>query len=100
MSAALLAIHGGAAMVMLVLLGALIPIHVQRAWRGRKNRWTGAVMVTVNALLVATAFGLYYAGSDALRGLISNTHIVVGVGFPVLLLIHILTGRRASRGGK
>ena len=34
-SADLLMVHGGAAMVTLVLLGALIPVHIQRAWRDR-----------------------------------------------------------------
>jgi hypothetical protein len=57
-------IHGGAATVTLVLLGARIPIHVLRAWRSRRNRLAGAAMVIANVLFVATAFGLYYAGSD------------------------------------
>ncbi len=99
-SAALLMVHGGAAMVTLVLLGALIPIHIQRAWRGRQNRLTGTVMATANFLLVATAFGLYYAGSDVLRAWTSAAHIAVGLAFPVLLFVHILTGRRASRDAK
>jgi hypothetical protein len=32
----LLMLHGGGAMLTLLLLGALVPLHVQRAWRGRK----------------------------------------------------------------
>jgi hypothetical protein len=93
-SASLLMIHGGAAMVTLVLLGALIPIHVMRAWRSRRNRVAGAVMVIANVLFVATAFGLYYAGSDTWRPWMSDVHIVVGLIFPALLVIHVLTGRR------
>jgi len=93
-SANLLMIHGGAAMITLVVVGALIPTHIVRAWASRRNRLTGPVMVTLNILLIATAFGLYYAGSDALRGWISDTHIAVGLIFPVLLFIHVLTGRR------
>jgi hypothetical protein len=30
-------VHGGAAMATLLLLGALIPVHVQRSWRSGKN---------------------------------------------------------------
>jgi heme A synthase len=97
MSAALLMVHGGAAMVTLVLLGALIPLHIRRAWLSRKNRVTGTVMATANVLLVATAFGLYYAGSDVLRTWTSDLHIVVGLAFPVLIFLHIWTGRRPSR---
>ena len=55
-SASLLMIHGGAAMVTLVLLGALIPVHVLRGWRSRRNRLAGAAMVIANVLFVATAF--------------------------------------------
>jgi heme A synthase len=100
LSAALLMVHGGAAMVVLVLLGALIPIHIRRAWLGRKNRLTGTVMAAANVLLVVTAFGLYYAGSDVLRAWTSDAHIAVGFAFPILIFVHVLTGRRASRGAK
>ena len=93
-SASLLMVHGGAAMVTLVLLGALIPIHVMRAWRSRRNRFAGAAMVIANVLFIATAFGLYYAGSEIWRPWISNVHIAVGLIFPALMVIHVLTGRR------
>ncbi|MGY3450439.1 hypothetical protein [Bradyrhizobium sp. USDA 4353] len=63
-AAFLLSTHGGAAMVTLLLLGALGPMHVQRAWRARKNRATGVLSLALYGLLIATAFGLYYVGSD------------------------------------
>jgi hypothetical protein len=99
-SAALLMIHGGGAMVVLILLGALIPIHIRRAWLSRKNRLTGIVMAAANVLLVVTAFGLYYAGSDGLRAWTSDAHIAVGLAFPIVIFVHVLTGRRTSRGAK
>ncbi len=96
LSADLLMIHGGATMVMLLLLGALIPVHIRRAWRSRRNRLTGTIMATANTLLIVTAFGLYYAGSDTLRTWASDLHIAVGLIFPVLLVVHVITGRCAS----
>ena len=96
-AAALLMLHGGGAMLTLLLLGALVPLHVQRAWRGRKNRATGATMVALNVLLVVTAFGLYYAGSDVVRPWISDLHIVVGTILPALFVVHVLLGRRMAR---
>jgi hypothetical protein len=96
-SAKMLVIHGGMAMLALIMLGALIPIHIQRAWRGRLNRLTGIAMVTVNTVLVLTAFGLYYAGSDTLRGWISDIHIAFGLAFPVVILVHIVIGRARKR---
>jgi hypothetical protein len=94
-AADLLMLHGGAAMAALLLLGALGPLHVRRAWRSGRNRMTGPTMVAVNAALILTAFGLYYAGSDALRPWISDLHIAVGLALPVLLAIHVWLGRRS-----
>jgi hypothetical protein len=90
----MLMLHGGTAMVTLLLLGALAPLHVRRGWRSGRNRLTGPVMIAINTLLIATAFGLYYAGSDTLRPWISDLHIVVGVALPLGLLVHIWLGRR------
>jgi hypothetical protein len=92
----LLMVHGGAAMLMLVLLGALLPFHARVGWRRRRNRVTGALMLTGNGLLVVTAFGLYYLGAETLRHWVSVLHIVIGIGLPVLLAIHVLVGRARS----
>jgi cytochrome c biogenesis protein CcdA len=51
-----LMVHGGVAMLTLLLLGALFPIHIARAWRGRLNRVSGSIMVICNAVLILTAF--------------------------------------------
>lgn len=93
-----LMVHGGAAMIMLLLLGILIESHMRRAWRARRNRATGVVMIAFNTLLVVSAFLLYYAGSETLRPWISNGHIVLGLAMPVLVLLHVIVGRRARRG--
>jgi predicted small integral membrane protein len=93
-AAYLLMMHGGTAMATLLLLGALIPLHVRRSWRSGRNPTSGSVMVTLNAVLVVTAFGLYYLGSEAVRPWMSWTHLVVGFSLPVLLTLHIFLGRR------
>jgi hypothetical protein len=90
----LLMAHGGAAMVALLLLGALLPLHLLPAWRRDKNRAMGVTMAMLTALLIATAFGLYYIGSDTLRGWVSDLHIALGLVFPALLTAHVTTGRR------
>jgi hypothetical protein len=94
-SASLLMIHGGLAMVALVLLGALFPVHVRLGWRNRRNRITGPTMIGLNAALIITAFGLYYFGSETLRPLTSDNHIVVGFALPAMTLVHVLRGRRS-----
>ena len=94
-SANLLMVHGGAAMMTLMLLGAMVPIHLLRAWRAKRNRWTGGVMAVLNAILIVTAFGLYYLGGEEVRPWMSNIHLCAGFSLPLLLFIHILRGRRA-----
>jgi hypothetical protein len=90
----LLMLHGGGAMVTLLLLGALIPVHLLRSWRRGKNLVMGSVMVALNAVLIATAFGLYYLGSEAVRPWMSWVHLVIGALLPGLLALHIVLGRR------
>ena len=94
MAANLLMLHGGAAMVTLMLLGALVPVHVLRSWRAKKNRVTGGAMAALNAILVVTAFGLYYLGGESLRPWMSDIHLYAGCALPILLCIHIFYGRR------
>src|ERR1700738_2265302 len=55
-AANLLMLHGGAAMATLMLLGALVPLHVQRAWQSGRNRLTALGMLTFNSLLGVTSF--------------------------------------------
>ena len=73
-TANVLMVHGGVAMLTLLLLGALFPIHIARAWRGRLNRVSGSIMVVCNAVLILTAFGLYYLGAETLRPWASDAH--------------------------
>jgi cation transport ATPase len=95
-AAYLLMVHGGAAMLTLMLLGALFPLHIGRAWRAKKNRTTGIVMLTFNAVLIATAFGLYYLASEILRPWASDLHIAFGLAIPLLFLAHVKTGRNRA----
>ncbi len=94
-SANLLMIHGGAAMLALMALGALIPLHLLRAWRARKNLVSGITVASVNAVLILTAFGLYYLGSETVRPWMSWIHIIAGFCLALMLPLHILLGRRA-----
>jgi hypothetical protein len=89
--------HGITAMIALVVLGAVIALHVRHSWRAGKNRMSGAVMVGANAILVITAWGLYYAGSDLLRTFAADVHIAVGIAWPALVVAHVVLGRRTRK---
>jgi hypothetical protein len=94
-AANMLMVHGGVAMLALMLLGALIPLHLSRAWRMKRNRVSGSVMAAINAVLIVTAFGLYYLGSDVVRPWVSWIHIGAGTFLCLMFPLHIMLGRRA-----
>ena len=93
-AANMLMVHGGAAMLTLLLLGALIPLHFIRSWRAGKNRISGATMAAFNTVLIVTAFGLYYLGSESVRPWMSWIHIGAGALVALVFPIHIILGRR------
>ncbi len=93
----MLMLHGLGAMIALILLGAMIPMHLRRFWRAGKNRITGAAMVGTNAALMITAWGLYYAGSESLRTFVADVHIAVGIALPALVATHVVLGRRTRK---
>lgn len=95
-SSLMLKLHGAAAMVALILLGALIN-HMRKGWKARKNRSSGLTLMLVILFLVITGYGLYYAGDEQLRSLISQWHAWIGLGIFLLLPAHALIGRTLRR---
>jgi len=93
----LLKLHGAAATLTLIVLGTLIPLHVRRGWRANLNRTSGLAMSALCILLIVTGYALYYAGGENLRTFASGAHIALGLALPVLLVWHIVRGRRARR---
>jgi hypothetical protein len=67
-----------------------------RAWRARKNLVSGSIVATINAVLIVTAFGLYYLGSEAVWPWMSWIHIGAGFALASMLPLHILLGRRTK----
>jgi hypothetical protein len=87
-------VHGGAAMAALVLIGMLLNVHVRFAWRAGRNRVNGSIFLSALAVLSISGYGLYYAGGERLRAWTSWIHLAVGLVLPILLLIHVLLGRK------
>lgn len=82
-------IHGAVAMIALLTLGTILPGHVPKGWRGRKNKLSGAAILASCAVLVASGYLLYYAGGEALRQLASYIHLSFGVALAVLAVVHV-----------
>lgn len=91
----LLPLHGAAAMIALVVIGTLIPLHIKRGWQARLNRRNGFLQIAFIALLTVSGYALYYAGGESLRAAASYIHAGLGLAFPAMLIWHISSGRRA-----
>lgn len=87
-------IHGAAAMAILVLIGTLLTGHIKLAWRARRNRANGALLLIIFGILTITGYGLYYAGGEALRVWASWIHLGLGLSIPPLIVLHLVLGRR------
>ncbi|WP_244545115.1 DUF4405 domain-containing protein [Collimonas sp. OK607] len=90
-------LHGAAAMVMLFFVGSLLINHIRRAHHAHRNRYSGWSMAALLALLTASGYALYYIASESSRPLWSAGHWILGLLFPLLLVLHIFLGRRAAR---
>jgi hypothetical protein len=90
-------IHGAAAMLVLFFIGSLLTVHMIKAWRARRNRWSGGGMAALCVLLTATGYGLYYVGDDTVRAWLSWAHWLPGVAMPVLLAVHVYFGVRKAK---
>lgn len=92
-----LRVHGGSAMLFLVVVGTLLPTHVHRAWNTGRNRVSGVALIIILALLTVSGYGLYYFGGEFLRGVTQWFHLGLGIIDPFLLIAHIVMGRASRR---
>lgn len=90
-------IHGAAAMAILVLIGMLLTAHVRVAWRARRNRGNGSLLLSALAVLTITGYGLYYAGGESLRAWTGWIHLAVGLALPLILVLHVLLGKKQGQ---
>ena len=95
----LMKIHGGAAMLALVLIGSVLFQHVGAGWRLARNRSSGITALALSALLAVTGYLLYYAGDERVRSFSSLLHLAVGVIAPLLLAVHVLPRFTPGAGG-
>lgn len=88
-----LRLHGTLAHVFLVVIGSVLVLHVRNAWRIRRNRTSGSLVVATFLALAASGLWLYY-GSAATRPYASAGHWLLGLVAPALLFVHRAIGRR------
>ena len=88
-SSLLMKVHGGAAMLALLLLGAVLASHVPTGWKDARYKRTGIGILAVAAWLIISGHLLYYSGDEAVRQAASYSHLGAGIGLPVLLGLHL-----------
>lgn len=92
-----LQIHGAAAFLMLMAIGALLTGHIPAGWRTSRSRRLGITLVSGVSFMAISAWVLYYAAGENLRPIIGNVHASVGFSLPLILGLHIWHGRRHAR---
>ena len=96
----LMKVHGGAAMLALILLGTLLPLHIKFALRAGRNLRTGLTLFAVFGFLCVTGYGLYYAGDEHFRAWTSTAHLWVGLALPAIISLHVWRGKTTRPGTK
>lgn len=92
----LLRLHGALAMAGLLALGGVFTSHVLRHLPERRNRVSGLGVLALVALLILSAYGLYYGG-DALRTASRWSHLGIGLLALPLTWWHVRSGMRERR---
>ena len=92
-----IAAHGAFGFASLWLFGLLWSVHIPAGWRSLRRRWSGSVMFGVTAFLVLSGYLLYYLGDPDLRAVLAVVHWAVGLGCPVLFVLHRFSRDTARR---
>ena len=90
-------LHGAAAMIALFFIGSVLNSHIRRANSARRNRGSGWTMAALLGWLTVSGYALYYLASETSRPAWSLAHSLLGLAFPLLLLLHIVLGRRSVK---
>lgn len=89
----LMKLHGGAALVVTLAIGALLPVHIRAGWARRKNIVSGLSLLALNAILLITAWGLFYLGDEAWRQWTSDIHLLAGLVLIGVIAPHLALAR-------
>lgn len=86
-------VHGAAAFLMMITYGYLLASHVPSSWKQRRLRISGLALLTSQFIMIITGYFIYYLiqENDIATDIVKATHLVVGLLFPTILIIHILT---------
>jgi len=98
LSGPLLAAHGIAAYAALIAYALVGHAHLRTGWRVPRLRSAGLALALTIAALALTGIGFYYVAAEDAVPLIRWTHVAAGGLLPCWLALHIVRGRRVTRG--
>ncbi len=90
-------IHAVFAYALLIALGYLIKIHIEPGLRGSRRKKSGLTLLSSLALLILSAFPVLYAMEGPFRSGSAWIHTYLGLGCPLLLVIHLQSKIRARQ---
>ena len=93
----LLAAHGIAAYVALVVYALVGHAHLRTGWRVPMLRSAGIALLSTLTVLALTGIGFYYVAAEDAVPVIRWTHVAAGALLPCWLALHIVRGRRVTR---
>lgn len=93
----LLQIHGFAAFIMLLCLGAIFSAHIPKTWAAKRSRTSGISILSSVIISILSAYSLYYLVSEDWHELLGNGHALVGILSPLILYIHVHFARKSRR---
>ncbi len=88
------ATHAALAFLLLFVVGALWSIHMRVGWRQRRQRKSGALLVSGLAGLLLSALGVYYLGDSSVADATALVHLLIGILLALPLGVHAVTGRK------
>lgn len=92
-----LATHGFSAFFLLMMIGSMFTNHIPMAWKTKRSRRLGITLTTVFSIQFLTAYMLYYSGLESLRVPLTYVHLINGLLIPVILFLHIWSGRKINK---
>lgn len=88
------ALHTLFSYLILIMIGALYPIHIRSGIKTKRNNRTGISLVSLFALLLLSGIGLFYLGSENWILAASATHTIAGLSVTVMFTLHFLIRKR------
>lgn len=92
----LLQLHGLAAFIMLMSLGAIFGSHIPKTWSSKRSRTSGISILSSVTLSILSAYSLYYLVGEDWHEILGNGHAIIGIASPILLYIHIHFARKGN----